>query len=196
MQSIRKIKQGIMTHLWRYQQSQAFYSVIFWSLALAGIFYERSQWYFGRYLPLSSNPDDQVAIKMGILMLLVFGMILIFGFLYDIIFRLWEQQSDILQERNVYTHYKIQVKWLLVYKKLFIPIMRAQNDDGQLDERIAFIDGWVDKLLSEDPVMKLYFDHVEQWVTSDEVRWKPPSTEKLLAAYNRKEQLREVLTEQ
>ena len=195
MKKAGKIKKLLMTQLWRYQQSQAFYSVIFWSLALAGIFYERSQYYFGKYLGLSDNPDEQVIFKMGILVILVFAVIVLFGFLYDIIFRLWEQQSDILSERNVYTHYKIQVNWLIIYKRLFLPLLRSSNTDGELDERIAFIERWTDKLLQEDPVVKLYYDHVSNWVLSDEKDWRPPPMEKLLAAYNRKEHIMEGVSE-
>ena len=187
MRNGTELKKFLMTHMWRFQQSQAFYSLIFWSLALAGIFYDRSGWYFERYFGLSADPNEQVATKMAVLMALVLLMVIVFGFFYDIIFRLWEQQSMITVERNVYSQYKVQVRYLLINRNFYIPLLKSLNKEGEFDKEVEFLERWTDKLIRGDAVTQLYHKHVTDWVFSDTIPWKPPSTEKLMAAYRKKE---------
>ena len=181
-----KFKKMLMTHMWRFQQSQAIYGAIFWALALAGIFYERSQFYFEKYLFLSSNPNEQVITKMAILMFLVFLFIIVFGFLYDITFRLWEEQSIVKAERNVYAQYKLMTRWIITYHEMFIPLLKHM-DKGEADDDIAFMERWMEKLLVEDPVINMYYDHVTDWIKSDSMRWEPPAMDTLRTAYRKKE---------
>ena len=175
------MKKAFMKHIWRFQQSQAFVSIIFWSLALAGIFYERSGWYFENYLHMSANPDEQVASKTLILMLLVVLLVIIFGFLYDTIFRLWEQQNIVNMERNVFAQYKMNVRELLYQRNVFVPILKSVND-GRFDGEVRFMDRWIDKILADDAIATMYFNHVTDWVNSDNLHWRAPSMEKLVAA--------------
>ena len=186
MKHVPRMKKTLMTHMWRFQQSQAIYGAVFWALALAGIFYNRSQGLFEQYLGLSSNPDEQVITKMVILMILVFGFILLFGFFYDITFRLWEEQSIVKAERNVYAQYKLETRWMLTYHQMFIPLLKKANN-GEFDREIEFMERWIGKLLATDPVIDMYYHHVEQWINSDEIAWKKPSMDSLLTAYREKE---------
>ncbi len=181
MKKATLVKKGFMKHIWRFQQSQAFVSIIFWSLALAGIFYERSGYYFEKYLGLSSNQDEQVATKTFILMILVVLMVITFGFLYDTIFRLWEQQNIVNMERNVFAQYKLNVRELLYQTNIFIPILKSVNN-GKFDEQVTFMDRWVAKILADDPIATMYFNHVTDWVNSDQKHWQAPSMEKIMAA--------------
>ncbi len=184
MKRTTAVKKFFMKHLWRFQQSQAFVSIIFWSLALAGIFYERSGWYFKHYLGLSSDPNEQVVTKMLVLMGIVLVMVVIVGFLYDTILRLWEQQNIVQMERNVFAQYKFNVKELLMMKNLYIPILKSVND-GKYDRELAFMERWIEKILPEDTIATMYYNHVRAWVNSDEKYWRSPSLEKLLAASKR-----------
>lgn len=173
--------------MWRFQQSQAFVSIIFWSLALAGIFYDRSGWYFENYLGLSGDPNEQVGTKMLILMVMVVCMVVIFGFMYDTILRLWEQQNIVGMERNIFAQFKINVRELVFLRNLYIPILKSVND-GRFDDQVAFMDRWTDKILADDPIATMYFNHVTEWVNSDSDHWQAPGMEKLMAAS--REQLR------
>ena len=181
MKKTTAFKKFLMKHLWRFQQSQAFVSMIFWSLALAGIFYERTGWYFEHYLGLSADPNKQVVTKMAILMVLVLFMVLVFGFLYDTILRLWEQQNIVGMERNIFAQYKFNVKELLMMKNLYLPILKSVNK-GEFDENIAFMERWVAKVLNDDPIARMYFEHIAEWVNSERGEWTPPTLEKLISA--------------
>lgn len=181
MQGLENLKKSFMKYIWRFQQSQAFISIIFWSLALAGIFYDRSGFYFERYLGLSADPNEQVITKTLILMVVVFTGVIIFGILYDTIFRLWEQQSIITMERNVFAQYKLNVRELIYQRHIYVPILKGVND-GRFDGEIAFLERWTDKVLADDAISRMYYDHVTDWVNSEEIRWKPPNMERLLAA--------------
>jgi hypothetical protein len=181
MQRFTLIKKSFMKYIWRFQQSQAFVSIIFWSLALAGIFYERSSWYFNRYLGMSADPDQQVATKTLILMLLVVLLVVMFGFLYDTIFRLWEQQNIVNQERNVFSQYKINVRDLIMHRNLYIPILKSVNT-GEFDEQVAFMNRWITKILTDDAIATMYYNHITDWVKSDNSHWKAPGMDKLLTA--------------
>jgi len=186
-------KKFFMKHIWRFQQSQAFVSIIFWSLALAGIFYERSGYYFEKYTPLSGDQNEQVGTKMLILMAMVVLLVVIFGFLYDTILRLWEQQNIVGMERNVFAQYKMNVRDLLLQKHIYIPILKSVND-GKFDSDVAFMDRWTDKILADDAIARMYYEHVTEWVESDEEHWKPPSLEKLTSATRK--QMRSIKVEE
>lgn len=178
------MKKSFMKYIWRFQQSQSFISIIFWSLALAGIFYERSGFYFQKYLGwagLTDNQDEQVATKTFILMILVFLLVVLFGILYDSIFRLWEQQNIVNMERNVFAQYKMNVRDLLLQKNVHVPILKCVND-GRFDDEVLFMDRWISKILADDAIATMYINHVTDWVNSDESHWKAPSMEKLVAA--------------
>ncbi len=181
MKRTNAVKKFFMKHLWRFQQSQAFVSILLWSLALSGIFYERSGWYFEQYFGLSSNPDEQVITKMAILMAMVILMVVFFGFLYDTIFRLWEQQNIVGMERNVFGQYKFNVKEIITMRMLYIPLLKSVNK-GEYDEEIAFMERWIDKIMQDDAVAQMFYDHILEWIESDRVPWKAPTMEKLLAA--------------
>ncbi|MCK4615011.1 MAG: hypothetical protein KAU14_09420, partial [Thermoplasmata archaeon] len=108
----------------------------------------------------------------------------IVGFLYDTILRLWEQQNIVQMERNVFAQYKFNVKELLMMKNLYIPILKSVND-GKYDRELAFMERWIEKILPEDTIATMYYNHVRAWVNSDEKYWRSPSLEKLLAASKR-----------
>lgn len=181
MKKTNAVKKFFMKHLWRFQQSQAFVSILLWSLALSGIFYERSGWYFEQYFGLSANPDEQVITKMAILMAMVIMMVVFFGFMYDTIFRLWEQQNIVGMERNVFGQYKFNVKEIITMRMLYIPLLKSVNT-GEYDREIAFMERWIDKLLNDDAIAQMFYDHILEWIESDALHWKAPTMEKLLAA--------------
>jgi len=167
-----KIKKFLMRQMYRLQQTQAIISIVFWSLALTGIFYERANFYLHKYLGLDEDENKQVITKMAVLFAIVVIGVLAFGFLYDAIFRMWEHTNVVMQERNPYTIYKFNSYQVNMTRHLWIPTLKAANTDGRYDRDIEFMERWLEKVLNTDPVLKHHVNHVENWVLSDETQWK------------------------
>jgi len=86
-----------MKALWRAQQSQMVISIIFWSLTLTGIFYDKVAKKFNNF----GLPQSNVFGGMAIMFSFVVIMILLFGYLFDR-FQFWKEQFVVQIERNPY----------------------------------------------------------------------------------------------
>lgn len=93
------VKKAVMIALWRVQQAQMVISIVFWSLTLTGVFYPyvRGKWFDSFLGP------ERVLEGMVIMFLLVIGLIVMFGLVYDK-FKFWREQNIVIQERNPYTY--------------------------------------------------------------------------------------------
>ncbi len=169
-------KKFLMLHVWRLEQTRVFISTIFWSLMLTGIFYARLQYYLHKYFGFSENENEQVIIKMSFIFFFVLLLTLLFGFVYDAIFRMWEERMTVQRERNPYALYKFNGMQSLQFKHYFLPVMKKMNKDGGLDENIAMVEMWLEKVLNSDDVLKRDLEYVEEWVESEEEVWIPPNS--------------------
>jgi len=158
--------------MWRMQQTQAVISIIFWSLALTGIFYDRANYYLHIYLGLDRDEDKQVLTKMAVLFVLVVVGVMTFGFLYDTIFRMWEQSTTVMQERSPYAIYKFNAYQVNLARYFQLATLKGLNTDGRLDKEVEFMERWVDKVLKNDEVLRYHVEHVEKWVLSDKIKWE------------------------
>lgn len=86
-----------MKALWRAQQSQMVISIVFWSLTLTGIFYDKVAERFNNF----GLPRSNVFGGMAVMFTLVMILILLFGYLYDR-FQFWKEQNVVMIERNPY----------------------------------------------------------------------------------------------
>ncbi len=94
---INRFKKFVMKALWRAQQSQMVISIVFWSLTLTGIFYDKVAERFNNF----GLPRSNVFGGMAAMFTMVVILILLSGYLYDK-FRFWEEQNIVVIERNPY----------------------------------------------------------------------------------------------
>lgn len=90
-----RFKKFVMKSLWRIQQSQMVISIVFWSLTLTGIFYDKVTERFNNFGLPESNVLGGVAIMFSVVVL----SIITFGFFFDK-FQFWKEQQVVIIERN------------------------------------------------------------------------------------------------
>ena len=90
-----RFKKFIMKTMWRVQQSQMVISVVFWSLTLTGIFYDKVSERFDNF----GLPRANVFGGMAVMFTMVVLLIVTFGFCFDK-FQFWKEQQVVIIERN------------------------------------------------------------------------------------------------
>lgn len=152
-----------MTYIWRIQQSQMIISIGFWSLTLTGIFYQYFAPLFDVYLGV---PQENVFLGMLLLLFIVLVGVIIIGFAYDRIFRLWQESSIVNVERNPYSRLLMMPKEILLWKRCQLRILKeVSKDDPEAQKDIEFMDRWFDKLL-EDPKIAKQVEETEKTIMS------------------------------
>lgn len=158
-----QIKKGLMTYIWRIQQSQMLISIIFWSLTLAGVFYQYFAPLFDHYVGI---PQENVLFGMAFLFFLVLSSVVIVGVVYDRVFRLWQESAVVSVERNPYSRFLLMPKEVILWKRCQLRILKeVAKDDPETMKDIAFMDKWMDKLM-EDPRIKTQVEETERIILS------------------------------
>ncbi len=158
-----QVKKALMTYIWRIQQSQMIISIGFWSLTLTGIFYQYFAPLFDVYLGV---PQENVFLGMLLLLFIVLVGVIIIGFAYDRIFRLWQESSIVNVERNPYSRLLMMPKEILLWKRCQLRILKeVSKDDPEAQKDIEFMDRWFDKLL-EDPKIAKQVEETEKTIMS------------------------------
>lgn len=158
-----EIKKGLMTFIWRIQQSQMLISILFWSLTLTGIFYQYFAPLFDQYFGVS---QEDVFVGMLLLLLMVLIGVALLGFAYDRVFRLWQESSVVNVERNPYSRFLLMPKEILLWKRCQLRILKeVAKDDPETQRDIQFMEKWMDKLL-EDPKVKEQVEETERMILS------------------------------
>ena len=158
-----QVKKALMTYIWRIQQSQMIISIGFWSLTLTGIFYQYFAPLFDVYLGV---PQENVFLGMLLLLFIVLVGVIIIGFAYDRIFRLWQESSIVNVERNPYSRLLMMPKEILLWKRCQLRILKeVAKDDPEAHKDIEFMDRWFDKLL-EDPRIAQQVEETEKTIMS------------------------------
>ena len=73
--------------------------------------------------------------------------ILLIGFLYDRVFKLWREQMYVAMDRNPYADDLFLRKEVLQYEQFYLPLARAVykvSPDPDLKEAIARVERWVE----------------------------------------------------
>ncbi|MGQ9582470.1 MAG: hypothetical protein ACUVV6_03035 [Thermoplasmatota archaeon] len=150
------LKKRLMELMWRLQQSQAIIGLLMWSLMLTGIFYP--------YLRDKFKIDPaNVLVPMLILFLLILFVILLIGLAFDKL-RFWKEQNIVVAERNPYATYKLYPKEIY-WAHLWLSIARAQpSPTPELRRQIEFFEGWLERLISEDPSYRREVEEIEAFV--------------------------------
>lgn len=146
-------KKLLMTYVWRITQAGPLLSLFFWSAALAGIFWQ----ILGQDNPpgpLWSFVVDVLGVEaaratlVGLLLLFLMaaGFIVLVGYLYDHVFKLWVEQTDVIYQRNPYVDDKLFQKEILMWQQFYLPLARALykvSPDPELKGAIERVEGWV-----------------------------------------------------
>lgn len=158
-----QVKKALMTYIWRIQQSQMIISIVFWSLTLTGVFYQYFAPLFDIYLGV---PQENVFLGMLLLFFIVLASVIIIGFAYDRVFRLWQEQAVVNVERNPYSRLLMMPKEILLWKRCQLRILKeVSKDDPEAQKDIEFMDRWFDKLL-EDPKIAKQVEETEKTIMS------------------------------
>ncbi len=158
-----QVKKALMTYIWRIQQSQMIISIGFWSLTLTGIFYQYFAPLFDVYMGV---PQENVFLGMLLLFFIVLASVVIIGFAYDRVFRLWQEQAVVNVERNPYSRLLMMPKEILLWKRCQLRILKeVAKDDPEAQKDIEFMDRWFDKLL-EDPKIAQQVEETEKTIMS------------------------------
>jgi hypothetical protein len=146
------IKKGLMTYVWRIQQSQMLIGIVFWSLTLTGVFYQYFAPLFDTHLGISQS---NILGGMAFLLAVVLGSVLLVGIAYDRVFRLWKESSIVSIERNPYSRFLMMPKEILLWKRCQLRILKeVAKDDPEAQKDIEFMDKWFDKLLKDPKIAK------------------------------------------
>jgi hypothetical protein len=157
------IKKTLMTYIWRIQQSQMIISIVFWSLTLTGVFYQYFAPLFDVYLGV---PQENVFLGMLLLLFIVLTSVIVIGFAYDRVFKLWQESSVVSVERNPYSRLLMMPKEILLWKRCQLRILKeVSKDDPEAQKDIEFMDKWFDKLL-EDPKIAKQVEETEKTILS------------------------------
>jgi hypothetical protein len=158
-----QVKKGLMTYIWRIQQSQMIISIVFWSLTLTGVFYQYFAPLFDVYLGI---PQENVFSGMLLLFFIVLLSVVLIGIVYDRVFRLWQESSVVSVERNPYSRFLLMPKEILLWKRCQLRILKeVAKDDPEAQKDIEFMDRWFDKLL-EDPKIAKQVEETEKTIMS------------------------------
>lgn len=158
-----QIKKGLMTYIWRIQQSQMLISILFWSLTLTGVFYQYIAPLFDQYFGVSQ--ENVLGGMLLLLFMVLFGVVLV-GVVYDRVFKLWQEGSVVSVERNPYSRFLLMPKEILLWKRCQLRILKeVAKDDPETMKDIEFMDRWMDKLL-EDPKVRAQVEDTEKMIMS------------------------------
>ena len=159
------MKKGFMVQLWRIQQSQAIIGLFFWGLTLAGVFYPN--YFHQHFVSLGIVRQGDYFLGTMILFLIVIGVFLLMGLIYDIVLRLWVEQSDVAVERNPYSKERLMAKDIVSWRRGNIAIMRQlARADPSIQEDIDFMEKWIDKSLATQKGLKEDVERIEAWIAS------------------------------
>jgi hypothetical protein len=148
------VKKFLMTLVWRISQTGPILSLFFWSTALAGIFWpivgitSSSQLGpLGNFLLSLGISLDRITIVGLILLFFLFAaFILLIGWLYDRVLKLWREQMDVTYDRNPYVDDRLFRKEIMQWDQYFLPLAKAVykvSPDPELRDAIERVETWI-----------------------------------------------------
>jgi hypothetical protein len=139
-----------MKYFWRVQQSQMVISIIFWSLTLTGVFYDKVREWSNNFWIL---PEDSVFLGMLVMFCFVVLAIILFGVIYDRL-QFWKEQQLVIVERNPYASWKpnpVQSMWI----ELMVDMIREMAPENEaLQEKAELYAKWLKNCEGTDPWYK------------------------------------------
>jgi len=129
--------------------------MIMWASVLTFTSYDFVGWRFG----------GNVYLGLVVLFLVIFGIIVLIGFAFDRIFRLWKEQAIVAARRNPYVKERIWTRDIVMWRHMLLPMLKKYEEkDPEVKKEIEFMEKWIDKCMRIDPNIKKEVDDVEAWV--------------------------------
>jgi hypothetical protein len=155
-------KKGAMLVVWRFQQVNSLVIIVGLSMTLTLQVYPYVGWWF-ESMGIPHKLD-------WLIMIIIFGLTftgaVIFGILYDVVFKLWIPQMVVTTERTPYAKEKMAAKPLLNKRYFFIPMLRQAG----LKNEAAFNTMWIERNLKEDKILKRDVEKIIAWVNEYELK--------------------------
>lgn len=164
------VKRYLMVQLWRVQQSYTLLSLLIWGILITftswTVLKDVWQDILGRFgIPLSA--PGAVASGLLVIFICVFVILYTFGVVYDKYLKLWREQLDVSYERNPYTREKLMVKEILMWRHMFLPVLRvAAPTNPAARKEIEFVEKWIGRILASDAVIRKAVEESEHAIES------------------------------
>lgn len=164
------VKRYIMVQLWRVQQSYTLLSLLIWGVLITFTSWTvlKDVWadFLGRF-GISLSAPGAVAAGLIVIFLSVFIILYAFGVVYDKYLKLWREQLDVSYERNPYTREKLMVKEILMWRHMFLPVLRvAAPRDPDARREIEFVEKWIEKTVAADAIIRKAVEDSERAIES------------------------------
>lgn len=153
MESLGK---NFMKIIWRFQQVGALVAIVLVCLNLTIPIYVLSGWRFVK-LGIPKGLDWLIII---IIFSIIFSIVLIFGYVYDRILKLWRHQMAVAIERNPYNKGRITPSEMLQWQYFLIPLL-VKND---LKAEAEFNLKWNERNMERDPELRKEVFRIMKWV--------------------------------
>ncbi len=164
------VKRFVMTQLWRIQQSYTLLSLLLWGIVISLTAYPviAPLWLpFLQDRGIPASTPGVIALTLLLLFLAIYGVLFLFGVVYDKYLRLWREQLDVAVDRNPYAREKLSPKEVLMWRYIYLPTMRAAGRESQeYEKEISFVERWVETSLAGDGRIRASVEEAERWIRS------------------------------
>jgi hypothetical protein len=151
-----ELKKGVMKYVWRIQQVGALGSIIMLAMTIALILYPYVQWRFVE-LGVPREWDWFIVILLWSLVVLI---VMIGGFTYDVMFRMWVPQQRVAVERNPFAKNLMTPKECINWQYCWIPMLKKLG----LKDEAKFMLKWNEHMMNEDPLFRREVYKAIKWV--------------------------------
>jgi len=147
-------KKWFMLQLWRVQQVAQLLTIALLALNLSLTIYPYLRWREGTIFA-------ETYAGVTLILLLIAAGVWIFAMIWDIRLKMWREQQMVLVEKNPYAKEKMAAKEIVMYQLSWLPLMeKLGKDDPEIREAAKSLRAWIDRLASEDPILKHDIDQV------------------------------------
>ena len=136
------LKKAAMRQYWRIQQSQTLISMGFWCTTLTLLLWPLVSWRFKAmetFMGIQPTYFGLAGIGLSVL-----AIVLSIGWVYDVTFGLWREHLTIVQERNPFTTYKLNVPFGMILSQTNTILRKMSEDDEEIQRHCDFVDRWLE----------------------------------------------------
>ena len=158
-------RKWVMRQYWRMQQSQAVVGLLLWGTTITLLVWPYVRWRFEASCSETLCFNDSLvgipATYFGLLTIFLTVMlgVLTIGYLYDQVFSLWTEWTQVNAERNPYVTYAMTPNWMLM-TALQAEMLRRQSEG---DEDMQAQAEWFLKWCKENAEGEMFARAVQRW---------------------------------
>ena len=136
------LKKAFMRQYWRIQQSQTLISMGFWITTLTLLMWPYVSWRF-------ESETEMLAVPMtywglGAIAFSVLLIVLIIGWVYDVLLGLWREHLTVVHERNPFTTYNVNAPFGMLLAQTNTILRRLSEEDEDIMRHCNFVDRWLE----------------------------------------------------